>query len=245
MRFVGLLGGLQKVFSWFNVDLRGFDLGLVQRTMKTARQKHKLVNSALKATFRRELGDFLRTEMFFSAHHEGVSKWEPASKIPDNFRTCTSLRTFRQAIIRNPFPPLNMEMFQQQIVELYLEPLLDSFFGYNKIKVEGENYHKTTFTTNRDTMSYNCLPSGLFDTSITLRRPIHTTFDKLVSLHAYLDDLIVSVKGLIVTSGFQVLGHFWITFVLDTNSEILKELQRQWFSHTISSPCLKYCEGPA
>jgi hypothetical protein len=183
--------------------------------------------------------------MIFLGHHEGVSKWEPSSKNPDNFRTCTSLRTFRQAIIRNYFPPLNMEMFQQQIIELYLGPLLDSFFGYNKIKVEGENYHKTTFTTNRDTMSYNCLPYGLFDTSIALRRPIHTTFDKLVSLHAYLDDLIVSVKGPIATSGFQVLGHFRITFVLDTNLENLKELQRQWFSHTISSPCLKYCEGSA
>jgi hypothetical protein len=183
--------------------------------------------------------------MFSFVHPEGVSNWEPASKTPDNFRTCISLRTFRQAIIRNPFPPLNMRMFLQQVVELHLEPLLDSLFGYNKIKVEGENYHNTISTTNRDTMSYNCLPSGLFDTSIALRRPIHTTFDESVSLHAYLDDLIVSVKGLIATSGFQVLGHFRITFVLDTNSEILKELQRQWFSHTISSPRLKYCEGPA
>jgi hypothetical protein len=109
-------------------------------------------------------------------------------------------------------------MFQQQIVELYLEPLLESFFGYNKIKLEGENYHKTTFITNHDTMSYNCLPSGLFDTSITFKRPIHTTLDELVSLHAYLDDLIISVKGMIATSEFQVLGHFRITFVLDTNS---------------------------
>jgi hypothetical protein len=138
-----------------------------------------------------------------------------------------------------------MEMFQQKIVELYLEPLLDSFFGYNKIKVEGASYHKTTFTTNHDTMSYNCLPSGLFDTSIALRRPIHTSFDKLVSLHAYLVDLIISVKGKIATLGFQVLGHFRITFVLNTNSKFLKELQRQWFSHTISSPCFKYCEGLA
>jgi hypothetical protein len=46
-----LLGGFHKVFAWFNVDLRGFDPGLVQRTMKIVRQKHKLVNSTLKATF--------------------------------------------------------------------------------------------------------------------------------------------------------------------------------------------------
>jgi hypothetical protein len=70
------------------------------------------------------------------------------------------------------------------------------------------------------------------------------TFDELVSLHAYLDDLIVCVKGLIITSEFQVLGPFQITFVLDTNSYILKELQRQLFSYNTNSPRLKYCEGP-
>jgi hypothetical protein len=118
MRSFGLPGGIQKVFSWFNVDLHGFDPCLVQHTMKTARQKQRLVNSALKATFRRELGDFLRTEMFFSVHHEGVSNSKPSLKTHYNFRTSIIIRTFRQAIIRNSFPPLNIEMFQQHIVDL-------------------------------------------------------------------------------------------------------------------------------
>jgi ribonuclease HI len=39
MKSVELLGGFQKVFAWFNVDLHGFDPGLVQHTMKPARQK--------------------------------------------------------------------------------------------------------------------------------------------------------------------------------------------------------------
>jgi hypothetical protein len=39
MRSVGLFGGIQKVFSWFNVDLHGFDPGLVQHPMKIATQK--------------------------------------------------------------------------------------------------------------------------------------------------------------------------------------------------------------
>jgi hypothetical protein len=146
--------------------------------------------------------------------------------------------------MRNPSPPLYERMILQQVVELQLNPLLDSLFGYSKIKVERENFHKTTLITNCDTMSYNCLPSGLFDASTTFKRPIHTTSNELVSLHAYLDDLIVCVKGLIITPEFQVLGHFQITFVLDTNSEILKELQRQWFSYNTNNPRLKYCEGP-
>ena len=106
------------------------------------------MNSALEATFRRELRNSLRTEMFSFVHPEGVSYWEPASKTPDNFRTYISLQIFKKVFIRNPFPPLHIEMFQQQIVELYLKPLLDSFFGYNKIKVEGAIYQKTNFITN-------------------------------------------------------------------------------------------------
>jgi hypothetical protein len=116
--------------------------------------------------------------------------------------------------------------------------------GYERFKVKGENVHKTTFIINCDTMPYKCLPFGLFDASTTLERPIHTTFNELVSLHDYLDDLIMCVKGLMITLEFQVLGHFQITFVLDTNSDILKELQRQLFSNSTNSPRLKYCEGP-
>jgi hypothetical protein len=118
-------------------------------------------------------------------------------------------------------------------------------FGCNKIKVEGAIIHKTTFITNSDTMSYDCLPSGLFDASTTFKRPIHTTFDELVSLHAYLDYLIICVKGLIITPEFQVLSHVWIIVVMETNSEVLKELQRQWFSYSTNSPRLNYYEGLA
>jgi hypothetical protein len=126
-----------------------------------------------------------------------------------------------------------------------LKPLLEEIMGYNKIKVKGENVHKTTFITNGDTMSYNCLISDLLDASIVFKGPIHTTFDELFNLRIYLDDLIVCVKGLIITLEFQVFGPFQIVFVLDTNSNILKELQKQLFSYNTDSPHLKYCEGPA
>jgi hypothetical protein len=213
--------------------------------MKLARKKQELVNSALEAPFRRELRDFLRAGMFLSIHPEWVSNWETSSRTSDNIRTCVSLRTLRQAIMINPFPPLNMGICLQQVVESQLGPLLDSLLGYKRIKVKGANVHKTTFITNCDIMPYKCLPSGLFDASIAFERPIHTTFNELVSLHAYLDDLIMCVKGLMITSQFQVLVHFHIAFVLDTNSDILKELQRQLFSYSTNIPHLKYCEGPA
>jgi gluconate kinase len=116
-------------FSWFNDDLRGFDPGIVQHNMKTARQNQKLVYSALKATFREELKVFLKTQFFSFVHPKWISNWKPASKTTNNIITCVSLQTFRQAILRNPFLPLSMNIFLQQVVESQLDPFLGSLFG--------------------------------------------------------------------------------------------------------------------
>jgi hypothetical protein len=245
MRSVELLGGFQNVFAWSYEDLRGFDPGLIQHTMKLARKKQGLVNSTLEATFQRDLGNFLRSRIIFLVHPKRVPNWVLASKTTDHIRTCIHLHTFSQAIMINPSPPLNTRMILKQVVELQLKPLLDEILGYNKIKVKGANVHKTTFITNCDTMSYKCLPFGLLDANIAFKRHIHTTFNELVSLHIFLDDLIVCIKGLIITLEFQVLGPFQIDFVLDTNYYILKDLQRQLFSYSTNNPRLKYCEVPA
>ena len=170
--------------------------------MKLARQKQEFVNSAPKTPFRRDLTDFVRDGMFFSTHPEWVSIWKSAPGTTGNIRTCISLRTFRQVNVRNPFSPLNIQMFLQQVVESQLRPFLDSL----RIKVEGENVHKTTFIANCDTMPYKCWLFSLLDIGIAFKKIMHMTLGELVSLHLYLDDLIVCIKGLIMMSGFQVLG---------------------------------------
>jgi hypothetical protein len=214
--------------------------------MKPDRQKQRPMNSPFKPNFQRELENFLKAGIIFPVYSEWVSNWVPFPKTIDRIRTCIGFRTFSQAIMRNHFSPLNMEMFLQQFVRSQLRPLLEKKLGYSKIKRKGADVHKTTLITNWGTMTYKRLPSGLPDASTTFKIPIHTTLDELVSIHIYLDDLIVCIKGLIITSEFQVLflGPFKIAFVLDTNSYILKDLQEQLFSYSTNGSCLKYCEGP-
>jgi len=156
------------------------------------------INSAFNATLQKELEEFVRVGMIFPDHPEWVSNWEISSRTTDNIRTRTKIRTFRQSIMRNPCPPLSMEMVLQQFVESQLRPLLDSLFGCKKIKVKGEDAHKTILITNWGTMSYQFLLYRLLDTSTTFKTPMHTSLDELVSLHLYFDDLIVHVKGLTI-----------------------------------------------
>jgi hypothetical protein len=136
--------------------------------------------------------------------------------------------------MKDHFPLPNMEMIMQQIARSQMMPLLDGFSGYNQINIKGADAYKTTFITHLGTLNYEHMPSGLSGMSTTFKISMQITFDDLIGkiIHVYLDDLIMYFKGLSIVSKFQNLrlGPFKITFVLDTKSYILKDLQERLFS---------------
>jgi hypothetical protein len=140
MKFTKRLGEFQNIFSWSYKDLHGFDPGLTQRAnplkegMTPVRKEQGPINSVFKATFQKELENFLRVGIIFLVYSEWVSNWAPVSKITDHIITCINFRTSSQGIMRNHFPPLNMQMIFQQVVRSQMRPLLDNFLGYSKIK---------------------------------------------------------------------------------------------------------------
>jgi hypothetical protein len=121
--------------------------------------------------------------------------------------------------------------------------LLDGFSSYNQIKVKRADKYKTTFITHWGTLTYEHMPSGLFDASVTFKRPMQVAYDDLmdVIIHIYIDDLILYSKRLSIVSKFQKLwlGPFKIAFVLGTKSYILKYLQERLFSYNNNSSHLK------
>ena len=141
MKFSKPLGEFQDVFSWSYEDLFGFDANLIQHDIpikegiKIGRQKKRLDNPALEATIRRELENFLKDGItFLIKYPEWVSKLVPVPKVTDHISFCINFITFNQAIMKNPFPPPNMEMILEQVVRSQTRPLLESFFGYNQIE---------------------------------------------------------------------------------------------------------------
>jgi hypothetical protein len=63
-----------------------------------------------------------------------------------------------------------MEMILQQVVGSQMMSLLDSFSGYNQIKVKREDKYKTTFITRWGTFAYECMPFGLSNAGATFQR---------------------------------------------------------------------------
>ena len=71
--------------------------------------------------------------------------------------------------------------------------LLDSFYGYNQIKVKRTDKYKTMFITRWGTFSYERMPFGLSNAGVTFQRAMQIVFDDLIGkiIQIYLDDLTI------------------------------------------------------
>ena len=74
--------------------------------------------------------------------------------------------------------------------------MLDSFFGYNQIKVSPEDQEKTAFTTPWGTFMYAKMPFGLMNVGATFQRAMDITFAGEIGnfLVIYMDDITVYSK---------------------------------------------------
>jgi hypothetical protein len=201
----------------------------------------------LEATIRKDLEKLLKDGIIFPVKYsEWVSNLVPVWKKTSQIRLCVDFRALNRASIKYHFPLPNMEMILQQVVGSQMMSLLDNFSGYNQIKVKRVDTYKTTFITHWGTVTYECMLFSLPDARTTFKRNMQITRDELINIHIYLDDLIVCVKGMIITSEFQVLwlGPFKIAFVLGTNSYILKYLHDRLFSYSTNSSHLKHYVEP-
>jgi hypothetical protein len=88
-------------------------------------------------------------------------------------------------------------MISQQVAGSQMMSLIDGFSGYNQIKVKRTDKYKTTFTTHWGTFSYECMPFGLSNASVTFQRAMQISFDDLIGkiIQIYLDDLTVYSKN--------------------------------------------------
>jgi hypothetical protein len=90
-----------------------------------------------------------------------------------------------------------VEIILQQVAGSQMMSLLDSFSGYNQIKVKKIDRYKTIFTTRWGTFSYEHIPFGFSNASATFKGDMQIAFDDIIGkiIQVYLDDLTVYSKN--------------------------------------------------
>ena len=74
-----------------------------------------------------------------------------------------------------------MDQVLQAVTGSEMLSMLDSFFGYNQIKVCEDDQYKTAFTTPWGTFAYRRMPFGLINAGVTFQRAMDLAFDGLIN----------------------------------------------------------------
>jgi len=70
---------------------------------------------------------------------------------------------------------------------------MDTYVGYNQIKMHPSDKNKTAFTTSREIYSYKVMPFGLKNVGTTFQRMVDKVFKDLTRsiMKVYVDDMLV------------------------------------------------------
>jgi hypothetical protein len=80
-------------------------------------------------------------------HSSWCSNLVVARKKNEKIRLCIDFRNLNIACTKDNYPLPKMETLLQRVTGSGMISMLDSFLGYNQIRLKEEDRHKTTFTT--------------------------------------------------------------------------------------------------
>lgn len=93
-----------------------------------------------------------------------------------------------------PLPPVDNLIDKSSWCKLL--NFLDTYLGYNQIKMKKEDEEKTTFVTTQDTFCFQVMPFGLKNPGTTFQRFMDKVFKDQIgrNVEVYVDDILVWSK---------------------------------------------------
>ena len=101
-----------------------------------------------------------------------------------------------KACPKDSFPLPRIDQLVDSTARHKLLTFMDTFSGYNQIKMDEEDQEKTAFITSQGLYCYKVMPFGLKNVGATYQRLVNKMFNKQISrnMEVYVDDMLVKSK---------------------------------------------------
>ncbi|KAG8495919.1 hypothetical protein CXB51_009353 [Gossypium anomalum] len=111
-------------------------------------------------------------------------------------RMCLDYRGLNKANPKDNFPLPHIDTLVDNTAGYSLFSFMDSFSGYNQIRMHPEDMDKTTFITLWGTFCYKIMPFGLKNAGATYQRVMVTLFHDMMhkEIEVYVDDMIAKSR---------------------------------------------------
>ena len=105
------------------------------------------------------------------------------------WRLCIDFIDVNRPYPKDSFPLPQIDLIVDATVEHELLSFMDTFSGYNHIRMDPSDEEKTSFVTGQGTYYYQVIPFGLKNTRATYQRLVNKMFQKQIgaSMEVYID----------------------------------------------------------
>ena len=120
-----------------------------------------------------------------------------------------------RACPKDSFPLPRIDLIVDATAGHELLSFMDTFSGYNQIRMDPNDQEKTTFVIEQEAYSYQVMPFGLKNVGATYQRLVNRMFQKQIraTMEVYIDNMLVkSIKVELhvdhLAESFQVLKDY-------------------------------------
>ena len=117
-------------------------------------------------------------------------------KANGKLRMCVDFTDLNKACPKDSFPLPRIDQLVDFTTGHKLLTFMDTFSGYNKIKMAEEDQEKTAFITSQWLYCYNVMPFGLKNAGPTYQRLVNKMFSNQIgrNMEVYVDDMLFKSK---------------------------------------------------
>ena len=114
-------------------------------------------------------------------------------KVNGKWRMCVDFMDLNRACPKDNYPLPRIDTLVDLTMRHQLLSFMDTFSGYNQIKMEEADQEKTSFVTSQGLFCYKVMPFKLKNTGVTYQRLTNKMFAHQIgrNVQVYVDDMLV------------------------------------------------------
>ncbi|RDX90703.1 hypothetical protein CR513_27406, partial [Mucuna pruriens] len=117
-------------------------------------------------------------------------------KANGRWQMCTDYTDLNKACSKDPYPLPSIDRLVDGVLGYALLSFMDSYSGYNQIRMYPSDEEKTAFITEEGVFCYKIMPFGLKNVGATYQHLMDKIFEKTIGVNivVYVDDMVIKSK---------------------------------------------------
>ena len=191
------------VFAWSHEDMPGIALEIIQHKLnvnpnkKLVQQRRRVFALKRDQAVTDEVTKLLVAGFIREVHYP---KWLAnvvlVKKANGKWRMCMDFTDLNKACPKDSFPLPTIDQLVDSTAGHKVLTFIDTFSGYNQIRMAKEDQEKTSFITSQGLYCYKVMPFGLKNVRATYQRLVNKMFSKQIgrNMEVYMDDMLVKSR---------------------------------------------------